>query len=94
MCSSTTRRPTWVFGLLISLDQLMNATFWPLGNWAFKTDMFGWPDETMSSVLGKLRDINGSGTACRICRVLSWIDWTSDDHCKKSIEWDEGRRRL
>ena len=41
MGNSTTRRPTWFFGLLISLDQLMNATFWPLGNWAFKTDMFG-----------------------------------------------------
>lgn len=45
----------------------------------------GDPDETISSRAGKLVDT--SRVACVLCRFLNWFD---KEHCKKSIEPDEG----
>lgn len=45
----------------------------------------GDPDETISSRAGKLHKNNK--LAYILCRLLHWID---HDHCKKSIEHDEG----
>jgi hypothetical protein len=49
------------------------------------TILGGSPDETISSRLGKRVDT--SRFACVICKVL---DLFQKDHCKKSIELDEG----
>lgn len=65
----------YVWNLLISIDQLANAL---LG---------GYPDETLSSRMGK-RVIKKKCKVCKmICRLLDLID---KDHCYKSIEKDEG----
>lgn len=59
--------------LFIAFDQLFN------------TILFGYPDETLSSRMGKNLD---SSKTCRIvCKVL---DVFEKDHCIKSIERDEG----
>jgi len=64
----------YFWNLLISIDQLLN------------TILGGYPDETLSSRMGKQEDCK----ACNfICRVL---DVFEKDHCKKSIERDEGIR--
>jgi len=89
-------RPAYITGLLIALDQGLNSALWPLFNQIARLrglpPLFGWPDETLSSVLGKLRDGHGCHVCRVICRVLTWFDWTSDDHCRDAIEWDEGKR--
>lgn len=66
----------YIFNILISLDQLAN------------TLLGGDPDETMSSRMGK-RIASGNCWGCyRVCRILHFID---KDHCRKSIEEDEGK---
>jgi hypothetical protein len=66
------KRYTW--NLLIAIDQLFNAL---LG---------GFPDETLSSRMGK-KARKGDKFAKCFCRVLDVFD---KDHCEKSIENDEG----
>lgn len=59
--------------LFIAFDQLLN------------TLLFGYPDETLSSRMGKRQD---KCKVCRfICRILNIFE---SDHCQKSIEDDEG----
>ncbi len=66
---------TYLWNLLISVDQLFN------------TILGGYPDETMSSRMGK-RLAKKDCTLCTVlCRLLGYID---ENHCKESIEWDEG----
>ncbi|WP_394137420.1 hypothetical protein [Cytobacillus oceanisediminis] len=65
----------YFWNLLISLDQLAN------------TLLGGFPDETISSRMGKrVRKKN-----CPVCKVICRIlDLFDKDHCEKSIEEDEG----
>jgi len=65
----------YLWNLLISIDQLCNAI---LG---------GFPDETMSSRMGKRVAKKDSPLCNFICKLLNKID---KDHCIKSIEKDEG----
>jgi hypothetical protein len=62
-----------------AIDQLANAI------------LLGDPDETISSRLGKWQRANGGGwrryVAWGVCSMLHWID---RDHCRQSIEEDEG----
>jgi len=80
---------TWIFRILISVDQFFNvllAPVWPLVFWGSK----GWgaPDETISSVLGKNYK---PCRACRfMCRIISRFDFASSKHCRDNIEKDEG----
>ena len=76
----------WLWNILISIDQFFNVLLSPLLNWMLKPEArFGFPDETLSSVLGKNRE--RCKTCYWICRALHWID---PNHCEKSIELDEG----
>lgn len=80
----------WLWGVLVSLDQLINTVMGPVLNWALRPKFrFGYPDETLSSVLGK----NVRARACRfcdwVCHLLHRLD---PNHCAKSIEDDEGNR--
>lgn len=60
------------WNLLISIDQLFN------------TILGGYPDETLSSRMGKRPD-------CRLCRTIcKFLNLFEKDHCIKSIERDEG----
>ena len=67
----------WVFRVLIAIDQLLN------------TVIGGDPDETISSraAKGAARGVAGW---CLLCRLLDLVD---RDHCRKSLEPDEGDRR-
>lgn len=73
----------YFWNLLISIDQLVNTIF------------LGDPDETISSRLGKWLDYPKNKwrykTANAICRLLRKLDI---NHCRKSIERDEGNRNL
>jgi hypothetical protein len=69
----------YIWNLLISLDQLCN------------TILGGFPDETMSSRMGK--HIARKEDTCHICRfICKFLSLFEDDHCKKSIEYDEGEK--
>ena len=76
----------WIWDLLIATDQWFNVLLkWPL-NRVFGIRGFGYPDETISSVLGKHY---GQCRLCRaVCRVLSRV--LGDKHCRRAIEDDEG----
>lgn len=67
----------YFWNILISIDQLAN------------TFLFGSPDETISSRMGK--HIAKKEDKCHICWfVCRFLDLFEKDHCKKSIEKDEG----
>lgn len=63
----------YLHNLLIALDQLLNTLLW--GN----------PDETISSRLGKARR-RGNRVAGVLCAVIDFVD---RDHCRTAIEEDE-----
>lgn len=67
----------YLVNLAISLDQLAN------------TILAGYPDETMSSRMGKKIRDNECLLCKGVCKVLNWID---PGHCKDSIEHDEGKQ--
>lgn len=69
----------YIWNILISIDQFFNALF------------LGDPDETISSRLGKRRN---HWLAKLICPILNWLDPRGGDHCKKSIETDEGKDEI
>lgn len=79
----------WFWRVLVSIDQLLNVVFGPALNALLrpKKALFGAPDETLSSVLGKgMR--NGD---CKLCRPICWvIGWIDPNHCTNNIEEDEG----
>ena len=62
--------------IAVAVDQLFNALFG------------GDEDETISSRAEKARR-KGKRWGCVLCWVLDWLD---KDHCKNSIELDEGER--
>lgn len=65
----------YVWNLLISVDQLFN------------TLLGGYPDETLSSRMGKRVAKKNCVVCVVLCKLLALID---EEHCKKSIEEDEG----
>jgi len=75
--------------ILISIDQLANACFGWLFNWILGVHPgpFGYPDETISSVLGKLRYAGRLGGFRWLYRFLNWLE---PGHCEQAIEWAEG----
>lgn len=78
----------WLWNALISLDQLANVLLAPLLNLLLRPRYrFGFPDETLSSVLGK----NSRAGSCRFCRwVCRLLNRVDPAHCDKNIESDEG----
>ena len=71
----------YILNLLISIDQLAN------------TILLGSPDETISSRIGKMAYVYNvkSKPILWLVKILNKID---PDHCKKSIEWDEGKNNI
>ena len=74
---------TYVWNVLLSLDQLLN------------TVLGGYPDETISSRLGKLKIQRGGqltwGDWCGVALPLDWIlDKIDPGHSIDAIEYDEG----
>jgi len=67
------KRYMWNF--LIGIDQLANTVFG------------GFPDETLSSRMGKRVRLGNCPFCTFMCNVLHLFD---KDHCNKSIEEDEG----
>ena len=65
----------YFWNLLISIDQLCN------------TILGGYPDETMSSRMGKRVAKSDSWFCHFICKILNKID---KNHCLDAIEKDEG----
>ena len=65
----------YFWNLLIALDQLAN------------TILFGDPDETMSSRMGKYVRRGRGWFPCHLCKILNWFE---KDHCIRSIEADRG----
>jgi hypothetical protein len=65
----------YLFNILIAIDQLGNTLF------------FGDPDETISSRVGKYAARGRGWFPCQLCKLLNWVQ---KDHCKNSIELDEG----
>jgi len=79
---------TYISNLGTAISQFLNVLFAPILNIVFSgSNKFGYPDETMSSVLGKnIRDNN-----CILCNfVCFFLRLIDKSHCKKSIENDEG----
>jgi hypothetical protein len=65
----------YIWYILIAIDQLVN------------TILGGYPDETMSSRMGK-HVVKKDCPVCNlICRLLNLFE---ANHCVKSIEYDEG----
>lgn len=67
----------WALNVLIALDQLGNSM------------LRGDPDETISSRAAKA-ELRGKKWGCLLCKFLDKLD---PDHCKKSLELDEGRKQ-
>lgn len=73
---------TYIFNILISIDQFVNTVFG------------GDPDETISSRMGKwaVEGKNNTGIKKFLYKVINPIvELFEKDHFKKSIESDEGR---
>ena len=70
----------YMWNVLIAIDQLFNAL------------LFGDPDETISSRVGKnMRSDNPGFVSRALCWFLNLLD---KDHCKEAIEEDEGGDQL
>jgi len=65
----------YFYNLLIGVDQLINTIFG------------GYPDETISSRMGKRIKKNDCLFSKAICRILDIFD---KGHCEDAIEKDEG----
>jgi hypothetical protein len=65
----------YIWNILVSIDQLFN------------TILGGFPDETMSSRMGK----HVAKKDCPFCKlVCKFLNLFETNHCIKSIEYDEG----
>lgn len=87
LADRTPNKMAWGSLMWYSFDQMMNVQFAPLLNYWFKPKkhLFGHPDETLSSVFSKEKDINLS---CRyVMMVLNKVD---KNHDIKALESDEG----
>jgi hypothetical protein len=75
----------YVLNNLLALDQTWNVRFG------------GDPDETISSRLGKLKEMNGGKIPRHriFSRVTAWaLDKIDPGHCEEAIERDEGENAL
>ena len=70
-------RHTYIRRILISIDQLLN------------TVLGGWPDETISSRLGK-KARKGNRYAKVACWLIGKLLFSNTSHCSDAIEEDEG----
>jgi hypothetical protein len=68
----------FLINLLIILDEFAN------------TLALGSPDETISSRAAKAQ-VEGKRWGCVLCKFL---DWLQKDHCKTSLNADDGRRAV
>jgi len=96
VCLLISARSEYGLNVFIAWDQLLNVLAAPLLNTLFKKPAysFGYPDETISSVIGKNLRFYGKcadKSLVIVDRVLSKIDPTSKAHSMDSIEDDEGR---
>lgn len=87
----------YFLNVFIVFDQALNAIFGPIFNVIFKNPLykFGYPDETISSVLGKNILLYPNGTDKSIFIVNGWLsklDPNSKNHSVDSIEFDEGKQ--
>ncbi len=73
----------YFWNVLIGIDQLANAI------------LFGDPDETISSRLGKWLELPKNTWRFKIARVVCWFLRKLDkNHCKNAVEKDEGKDSL
>jgi len=81
---------SYLWNIFVSLDQFVNTVFGPLFNLAFnsKERRFGYPDETISSVVGKMQE-KGEGNIL-VKWLYSGLDNIQSNHCEDNIEKDEG----
>ena len=75
-CWAICTNPARAWRIAVGFDQLANVA------------ANGDEDETISSRAEKARR-KGRRWGCVLCRVLDWLD---KDHCKNSIELDEGEK--
>ena len=82
--------PGYFEGVLLGLDQFANTLLRGVLNMLVRPGgaRFGWPDETLSSVLGK----NARAGTCPVCSwICRWVLHPIDrHHCEDAIEEDEG----
>ena len=83
--------------VFIGWDQLLNVLLAPCLNRIFNNPVFkfGYPDETISSVLGKNISRSPANTDKSMYIVNTWLtklDPNSDNHAVDSIEEDEGNK--
>jgi len=73
----------YFWNVLIGIDQLANAI------------LFGDPDETISSRLGKWLELPKTTWRFEIARIVCWFLRKLDkNHCRNAIEKDEGSNTL
>jgi hypothetical protein len=70
----------YILNILIGLDQFVNAI---LG---------GLPDHTISGRVGYAA-MRGNKIAILLEKLINLLFWFDKDHCRRSIEWDEVKRR-
>ena len=81
-----------VFNILIAIDQLGN-TILPCLPYPFTWPGVGYPDETISSTLGKLKKRYNGVIPWRwpLAKIIDWgVDKIDSDHSIDAIEEDEG----
>jgi hypothetical protein len=71
------KKPNYFRGIFISIDQFFNTVFG------------GWPDETVSSRLGK-KARRGNRYAKAACWLIGKVFFHNTRHCFEAIEEDEG----
>jgi len=73
----------YFWNLLIAIDQLFN------------TILFGDPDETISSRLGKWLGLPKEKWRYKVANIIcKGLRKINKNHCKRSIEEDEGKRAI
>lgn len=73
----------YFWNLLIAIDQLFN------------TILFGDPDETISSRLGKWLDLPKGKWRYKVASFVCWFLRKIDpNHCRNSVEKDEGKDNI
>lgn len=83
---------SYIYKILVWLDNGINVWFAPLLNKIYSTDKFGDPDECISSILGKLQ-VEGQDTRFR--KAVDWVFlklFNQENHCINNIEYDEGKQ--
>jgi len=79
--------------VLIALDQLANALFGPLFN-LFSHGSFrgpwGFPDETISGVIGKYKEADILDSHPFIRFLSRFLDWLQEGHVERAVEEEEG----